>query len=831
MSNNMKVNSEATYNSFCEYMDKFTPTKFEFKKPYIITENAKIFIAAEYDHIYQDIVDYTNDIQPTERIKILADPTFEDLTHNSLFGKDQKEKIVNADTKDDLLYLFKSDGSFEILPCVYWVTANTNLDGKFEKLEGNSFYKFKRIFNTEQQLKDFKKRFYNSLYSITDITEQQLAHYGITLYKNLAFEDFKWLSFDIETNGTTLDKESKVLIISNTFYDGISYQRQVFVVDDYPNEKEMIIDWCNSVEELNPPVITGHNIMGFDIPYLNHVAKRNKIELTLGRDRSSIKINSKASRYRVDGSQTWDYKNIRIFGRDIVDGMFLSVKYDVGRNFPSWGLKPIIEYLGLVAEGRQFYDASMIGKNWHIPEEKEKIIEYCQYDGDDSGNLFKMMTPALFYLARSIPKTLQAITNSASGSWLNSILVRSYIQNNESLPKASEPSYVTGGISFGCSGIHNNCLKLDIVSMYPSIMRQWKIFDNQKDPNAIFNKMVEYYTIQRIEHKRLYKETNNKYYDDLQGAEKIAINSLYGLNGTAGLNFNNFKNADMITTLGRLILRATSVWSTGYDVEHWFPEYKHIQHDDSYFEMLNLPEFSYNKFVMVNGDTDSLTFKKADESEFEPEEIKDLINEINNIMPELVNFEDDGYFPRVLVLKAKNYVLFDGKKIKFKGSSLRNSRQEPALKEMMDRILKDALIYETADYVDIYEEYIKEIKDIKDIKRWAKKESVTETLFDSDRLTETKKVDAIGDMDIKVGDKVYLYNAIDGMIQDSDKDGPKIYKRTGLPKMIPNRILKHIDNFNGDYEIDHYLKRCYDSISILSNVIDMNRIKKYKGEK
>jgi DNA polymerase elongation subunit (family B) len=360
-------------------------------------------------------------------------------------------------------------------------------------------------------------------------------------------------------------------------------------------------------------------------------------------------------------------------------------------------------------------------------------------------------------------------------------------------------------------------------------MRQWKIFDNQKDPNAIFNKMVEYFTIQRIEHKRLFKETGDKYYDDLQGAEKIAINSLYGLNGTSGLNFNNFKNADMITTLGRLILRSTSVWATGQDVDYWFPEYKHIGHDDQYFDMLNLPHFEANSFVMVNGDTDSLTFKKLDESEFTPEEIKSVINEINSIMPELVNFEDDGYFPKVLVLKAKNYVLFDGKKIKFKGSSLRNSRQEPALKEMMDRILKESLIYETADYVDIYEEYIQEIRDIKDIKRWAKKESVTETLFESDRLTETKKVDAIGDMDIKVGDKVYLYNAIDGMIQDTEKDGTlRVYKKTGLPKMLPNRILKHIDNFNNDYELEHYLKKCYDSISILSGVIDMERIKKYK---
>jgi DNA polymerase elongation subunit (family B) len=758
------------------------------------------------------------------------------LTIDALFGKDKRANIVNIAIKNDLLYLFYLDGSSETIPCKYFILSSTKYDSKFERLEGETFYKYIRYFNNLESYNLFKKNNYHSisskvLHAINDPLQQQLYLTGITLYKDLEFKSLRILGFDIETNGVIKDKNSSIKVITNTLWDGNSLTRTIFREDHYKNEGEMLVAWSNYVQEVNPSVMTGHNIFGFDLPYMMHVAKLNKVELNISRDGGSPIVAKRARKYRVDGSQTWDFFNIEVFGRDIIDGMFLAVKYDVGRNFSSWGLKSIIEALGLVKEGRQFYDASKIGENWSDLVEREKIVEYCKDDGDDSISIFNTMTPAFFYLARSIPNTLQNIINSASGSWLNSIIVRAYMQNGKSIAKPNEPTTVTGGISFGIPGIHKNVKKIDIVSMYPSIMREWKIFDDKKDPDAIFNKMVECYTLDRLKHKKLFKETKNSYHDDMQASLKIAINSLYGLNATSGLNYNNFQNADKITTLGRLILRASTMWASGEDVDFWFPEYKNLEHDNQYFDLLKLKDFTSHNFLIVNGDTDSISFKKKDESPFTEEETKTLLDEINNILPNLITFEDDGTFPVVVVLKAKNYVLYDGKKVKFKGSSLRSSRQEPALKEMMDRILKDCLVFEKEDYVKVYNEYIREILDIKDISRWAKKESVTDTMFDSDRLTETKKVEAILGMGAKVGDKVFLYNALDGEEPVLDKDGNEKKDRKGNTKMQPKRILKHISNFNNDYELDHYLKRCYDSISILENVIDMEKIIDYTKKK
>lgn len=841
------ISNESDYQDFKSYLATTEASIDEINKPFITVNDPfdgqfKFKISPKFDQAFENVMDYINGVSP--RLAVLADPNPQEMLDDSedcLFGKDKRQKITNVDVKDDQLHIWYSDGTLELLPCVFWALAEKNLDGKFEKLEGNCHYKYARSFETEEQLKNFKKKFYNSLYSINDPVEQQLAYYGITVHKGLAFEDLSVLSFDIESTGTQLNKDAKVLIISNTYWSLTGVSREVFILDeDEKNAAQMLIDWCNAVAKFNPAVITGHNILGFDLPYLNYVAKRHKLELTLGRDRSSMTINSRASNYRVDGSQTWEYKNIKIFGREIVDGMFLAVKYDIGRNFRSWGLKSIIEDLGLVVEGRQFYDASLIGKNWHIPEEREKIIEYCKDDGDDSLALYKLMGPSLFYAARSIPKSFQTIVNTATGGWLNSIMIRAYIQNDHSIPKANEYTPVTGGISFGVPGIHKNVFKIDIASLYPSIMRNYKINDPIKDPNNVFYKLVNYNTVARLEYKKKGKETGEQYYKDLDASSKIFINSAYGLLGTGKVNYNNFNNADMITSIGRRILSLTMMWATGKDVNYWFhPDhtldgaYMNSEHDKKYEKYLSLGKYKPHNFVITNGDTDSIAFKKKDESEFTEQERLDLLEEINGLLPELLNYEDDGYFEKFVVNKAKNYILYDGKKIKIKGSSFKDAKKEPVMKEMMMKIIEDCLIHERRDYVDIYEEYIQEVYNMIDITRWAGKKNITEKVMNNDRTTEAKVRDALEgmDQDVVIGDKVFLYNAIDGMIQDSDKDGLKVYKKTGLPKMIPNRVLKHVSLFNGDHDVDHYLKRVYDTINIFSNILDMQRIKKYKGEK
>ena len=124
----------------------------------------------------------------------------------------------------------------------------------------------------------------------------------------------------------------------------------------------------------------------------------------------------------------------------------------------------------------------------------------------------------------------------------------------------------------------------------------------------------------------------------------------------------------------------------------------------------------YN-FLLTSADTDSIMICSPDSEYISKENRKILLNELNSLFPPTIHFEDDGYFSSVVILKAKNYATKDeDKKIKIKGSALKSSKTEKALKEFTDKILYLLLDdKKESDIQEIYQEYIKEIYNIKDI--------------------------------------------------------------------------------------------------------------------
>lgn len=139
-------------------------------------------------------------------------------------------------------------------------------------------------------------------------------------------------------------------------------------------------------------------------------------------------------------------------------------------------------------------------------------------------------------------------------------------------------------------------------------------------------------------------------------------------------------------------------------------------------------------------------------------------------------------------------------------------------KEKQDKIL------------DIYHQYVHEALNIKDISRWATKKSITKKLYESDRLNETKVVDAVKGKDVQIGDKVFLYSVIEGKKQKILKGEPQFSKRTGEPLMIDNNILRMVEDFNGNYNKWHYVERVYKTIDILEPVLDFE-VKNYSLKK
>lgn len=229
-------------------------------------------------------------------------------------------------------------------------------------------------------------------------------------------------------------------------------------------------------------------------------------------------------------------------------------------------------------------------------------------------------------------------------------------------------------------------------------------------------------------------------------------------------------------------------------------------------------------FTLINLDTDSLTICKPDMSEFTPQEIDSLTEELNSLFPENISWEDDGYYPAYCVLKAKNYILYDGKKIKMKGSGIRDQKKEPALREMLDTMINDIILNDSKTLLQIYEQYIREAMNPTDITRWAQKKTLTKSVLncatDMEARTNEKVVwDAVKGKNLQEGDKFYVYPVI-----LSETDVITGETKTGKVKTKKEIVtgLKCAEDWNGDHDVNKLVSRVVKTLNILANVVDMS---------
>ncbi len=204
-----------------------------------------------------------------------------------------------------------------------------------------------------------------------------------------------------------------------------------------------------------------------------------------------------------------------------------------------------------------------------------------------------------------------------------------------------------------------------------------------------------------------------------------------------------------------------------------------------------------HNFIIANGDTDSIAFKKSDEKLFTEEEQAALLAEINSLMPNQIVWKNDKTYRRFIVFKAKNYVMDDGKTVKIKGSALKGSKKEPALqaftKEVIDLLLKDK-----KDRVySLYLEYVSKILNLKDISPWCFKATVTKKVLDPTTTFNQKVLTAIGNTAVNEGDKVYMFFTADGSL-----------------------CLR--EHFKGNADLSVLLGKLRDTMEIFTNVIDVD---------
>jgi len=650
-----------------------------------------------------------------------------------LYGNNELDKITNISLKGDTYTVFRHEEESVEVPVEYWTIYDHEYKLGMTTLKGDLPFRYAEKYESRQVQylaeREARQSGANS-YRVYHPAESLMVKQGYTYFKGLEPSDVSILSFDIETTGLTHDESSLVVLISNTFRKDGKVMRKLFKYSDYETNEEMINAWCRWIRKMDPTFLAGHNIFGFDLPYLYYCS--GVFGLQLGRDGSKAKFAKNPRQFRKDASQFYDYRDVSVFGRELIDTFFLSIKYDVAGNYESYGLKSIMQQEGLVREDRQYYDAASIRDTYQDPVEFEKICTYAEHDADDALALYDLMIAPYFYSLQSIPKTLQQVINSgrSTGSQINAFLVRSYLQEGHSLPKASETHHYAGGISYGNPGLYRHVNKVDVASLYPSIIREYKIYSRQKDPKANFLEMVEAFTDERLSNKKLANETGERKYRDLEQAQKIIINSAYGFMGCPGLNFNSPDHAAEVTGYGREILERGVKWAKA------------------------------REYAIVNVDTDSFSYTTG--KKLSPEEFTTEIDDLNTNFPDMIRWENDGQYDKALIVKAKNYVLVDPKRIVIKGNSLKAPMKEPALREFMGEVIEKLLMNRKDELYDLYNNYANTIYNFNsgsDVSDWCSKKTITKAVLNPERTNEARIKEAAqrsGRL-LQEGDKIYVY--------------------------------------------------------------------------
>jgi DNA polymerase I len=693
--------------------------------------------------------------------------------HNKLlYGKDETPGVVSLEVKDDKLHIFTKTGKV-IKDFSYYILYNRYLEGQTDgRLDGTNELKYYSKFSSSSELYEFEQVLKHKeikYFKPRSHKEAAMLKDGYTYYKNLKINDLSVLSFDLETTGATIDSNSHILIIANTFRDAAGcISRKLFAFDDFDNPQAFIKSWCKWVRDCDPDVILGHNIFGFDFPYLKQFCVNQRIDsLHLGRDASKLKYGRMPSQFRKDGSQSYDYTNVDCYGREIVDTMFLAMKFDIGRKYESYGLKQIIKQENLEADGRQHYDASKIRTMFTNPVEWAKIKKYAEHDADDALAMFDLMGPAFFYFTQIVPMSFQNIINRATGSQINNLMLRSYLQDGKAIPVADNSQKYEGAISMGNPGIYTNVYKFDVASLYPSIVLKEQIYSKEKDTEQNFLKIMRSLTDERLKNKALAKSTGDRLYKDLEQSQKIGINSGYGFLGAPGLNFNYPKGAAYVTEIGRNILLNALEWA------------------------------KTNAYQIVNADTDSVSITNDGHIDADK-----CILELNQTSGEGITWENDGYYSKVIVLKAKNYVLF-GDKTTIKGSALKATTKEKALQRYIKEVLDLIKQGKDNELVPHYEAYVTQIVNLKHISDWCSKKTVTKAVLSGTRTNETRVMDAIEDVEgIQEGDKFYVFFKTD-------------------------KELCRLEDFDGIYDKKKLLGKLYNTVKVFSNVLDITQFKNY----
>lgn len=335
------------------------------------------------------------------------------------------------------------------------------------------------------------------------------------------------------------------------------------------NEKALLRHFMQQVEQLDPDVFIGWNVINFDFRFLQKKADQLNIKLNLGRNNSPIK-------WRQHHSEHQHYF-LHIPGRAILDG--IDTLKSATWQFSSFSLDHVSsELLGrkkLITQQKNSHDplykAKEIKRQFY--EDKLSLAKYNLEDCQLVVDIFEQTELTHFAIERSRLTGLELDRIGGSVAAFDNLYLPRLHRKGFTAPNIGD--YGNGNTAPGGyvmdskPGLYDSVIVLDYKSLYPSIIRTFKV-----DPYARIaaKELTEDETIPGYDgasfakHEHILpqiiaelwqardkaKQENNK---ALSQAIKIIMNSFYGVLGTPGCRIHDARLTSSITKRSHDIIK------------------------------------------------------------------------------------------------------------------------------------------------------------------------------------------------------------------------------------------------------------------------------------
>jgi DNA polymerase I len=521
--------------------------------------------------------------------------------------------------------------------------------------------------------------------AIRPFESQFLLQSRARLFGELPFTQLRRCQLDIETASgegffsNAARPADRVVAIGLTF----GSRDRTLVLDALTDaaEKKMLEDLNAVLAEEDPDVIEGHNIFKFDLDYLRQRCRRHQVPCVWGRFGQPASFRN--SRLKV-AERLIDFPRCDLPGRSVVDTYLLVQLYDITtRELTAFGLKDVAVYFGVTGE-----DAAESGGRTYIAGDKifeayksdrARFLAYLADDLRETRGVADLLLPTYFEQAKTFPITLQEAMLRGATNKIDLLFLEEYYHARQACPQPPEVAPFEGGFAKSFQeGVFKRVLHFDVASLYPSLLLS--IGRNPRsDTLGVFIPLLRRLREYRLKYKLLAQtapgEEERAEAQARQATFKILINSFYGYLGFSGARFGDGELAAEVTRRGRELLQAL------------------------------IAEFEKNGCTLLEADTDGL-YVSSDAYFNRPDE---LLAKVESVLPPGIELEHDGRYEAMFCYKAKNYALYDGKKITLRGSALRSRGIEPFLKKLSDQLIHFLLGASADSPLPLLEDYRKRL--------------------------------------------------------------------------------------------------------------------------